>query len=84
MKGIVLTGVGFAVGVFEALIYYNMGQAEGGNFKFKVPPTRDFVKTAGMVLLTSLITTALFKGIEMAMDDRQNVDPADKKSLAKS
>jgi hypothetical protein len=84
MKGVILTGVGFAVGVFEALIYYNMGQSEGGNFKFKVPPTKEFVKTAGMVLLTSLVTTALFKGIEMAMDGRPDANPAEKKTLAKS
>ena len=64
-QAVVLTGVGFAVGVAEALIYYNMGRSAGNNFKFKVPPTKDFFKTAGVVLITSLVTTALFNGIEM-------------------
>lgn len=80
MKSVVLTGVGFAVGVFEALIYYNMGQSEGGSFKFKVPPGKEFVKTAAMVMLTSVITTALFKGIELMIDD----EPGNEKTMAKS
>ena len=67
-KAMVLTGVGFVVGVAEALIYYNMGQSAGGNFRFAVPPTKEFLKTAAMVLLTSVVTTALFKGIEMMME----------------
>ena len=67
-KAMILTGVGFAVGVGEALIYYNMGQSAGSTFQFKVPPTKEFLKTAGMVLLTSVVTTALFKGIELAME----------------
>ena len=67
-RGIVLTGVGFAVGVAEALVYYNMGKSEGKAFRFRFPPTRDFVKTAGVVLLTSVITTALFEGIKMVYE----------------
>ncbi len=60
----ILTGVGFAVGVAEALVYYNMGKSSGSSFKFKIPPMNDFLKTAGVVLLTSVVTTALFNGIE--------------------
>jgi hypothetical protein len=69
MKEVILTGIGFVVGVGEALIYYNMGQSSGENYKFKIPPTKEFLKTAGMVLVTSLVTTALFKGIELVMDE---------------
>lgn len=83
MKGIILTGVGFGVGVFEALIYYNIGQSEGGKFKFRIPPTKEFVITGLTVFATSLITTALFKAIELAMDANENQDPAEKETLAK-
>ena len=65
---IILTSIGFTVGVGEALIYYNMGQAAGKGFRFKMPPTKEFLKTAGVVLVTSLITTALFKGLELVME----------------
>jgi hypothetical protein len=68
MKGVVLTGIGFIVGVGEALIYYNMGQAQYTGSRFRIPPTREFLKTAGMVLVTSIVTTALFKGIEVLME----------------
>lgn len=71
MKGIVLTGVGFVVGLGEALLYYNLGQAQGKAFAFKIPPTKELMKTAGVVLMTSLVTTALFKGIEMAIEQDQ-------------
>ena len=64
-QAVILTSVGFAVGVMEALIYYNMGQSEGRSFNFKIPPSKEFLKTAGVVLITSLITTAIFNGIEM-------------------
>lgn len=79
-KAIILTGVGFAVGVGEALIYYNMGQAGGNKFSFRMPPTREFIKTAAVVLLTSVVTTALFKGIEMAFEPvEQQVQVAENK-----
>ncbi len=66
-KSIIITTASFVVGVGEALLYYNMGQANGKSFRFKMPPTKEFMKTVGVVFLTSLITTALFKGLEMAM-----------------
>lgn len=78
MKGIILTGVGFVVGVGEALIYYNMGQSQNGKFRFRMPPNAELIKTVGVVLITSLITTALFKGIELAMEE----DTTQKKNLA--
>ena len=71
-KAVVLTGVGFAVGVAEALIYYNMGQTAGNQFQFRIPPAKEFMKTAGIVLLTSLVTTALFNGIEIISDKSNN------------
>ena len=71
MKGIILTGVGFLVGVAEALVYYNLGQSQNSRFKFKIPPTGDLVKTVSVVLVTSLITTALFSGIELMIDVRE-------------
>ena len=71
-KAVVLTGVGFAVGVAEALIYYNMGKTAGNQFQFKIPPVKEFMKTAGIVLLTSVVTTALFNGIEIMTDTSSN------------
>lgn len=73
MRGVILTGVQFAVGVGEALLYYNLGQAEGSAFKFRVPPPKDFIKTAGLVLVTSILTTALFRGIENFMAEEEEV-----------
>ncbi len=69
MRVVILTGVGFVVGVGEALLYYNLGQAQGAAFRFKVPPTRELIKTAGLVMVTSVLTTALFRGIEILMTE---------------
>lgn len=67
-RAIVLTGVGFLVGVGEALVYYNMGKSAGSGFQFRIPPGRELAKTAGMVLLTSVVTTLLFRGVEIMME----------------
>ena len=71
-KAVILTSVGFAVGVAEALIYYNMGKAAGNQFHFRIPPVKEFMKTAGIVLLTSVVTTALFNGIEIITQQTDN------------
>jgi hypothetical protein len=70
-KGLILTGVGFFVGFFEALAYYNLGQAQGKGYKFKIPPNKELFKTAAMVLVTSLATTALFSAIELMMPEEE-------------
>jgi hypothetical protein len=71
-KGIVLTGVGFIVGVAEALLFYNLGKANGKGYKFQIPPGKELFKTAGMVMITSIITTALFTGLEIAMAEKED------------
>lgn len=54
---VIVTGVSFGIGVLEALVYYNLGQATGGKkFTYKFPPAKEFIQTAALVLLTSAIT----------------------------
>lgn len=76
MKGLILTGVGFIVGVGEALIYYNMGQSSGQGFSYKIPPTKEFIKTASVVLVTSILTAGIFSGLEMLMEQRDEKQTA--------
>lgn len=70
-KALLLTGVGFIVGVGEALIYYNMGQSTGQGFQYKIPPTKEFLKTAGVVLVTSFITAGIFAGLDSFMESKE-------------
>lgn len=80
MKGqtVIISGIGFAVGLAEALVYYNLGQSAGGGFSYKIPPRKELLKTASIVLLTSVITAVLFQGIEAVLKGDQpdmKIDP---------
>ena len=62
---IIITGAGLVIGLAEALIYYNMGQRKPGEpFKYKMPPATELAQTAGVVLVTSLLTALATDGIE--------------------
>ncbi len=66
---IIVTTASFAIGLLEALIYYNMGKSEDkGKFAFKMPPGQELAKTAGVVIITSIatavVTSALEKGFQ--------------------
>lgn len=69
-KTIIITGVSFLVGMAEALIYYNMGQNsdEKESFKFKIPDGKDLLKTAGVVILTSIVTGFIAGRIESKLN----------------
>ncbi len=61
---IIITGASFAIGLAEALIYYNMGKGEKEGFSLRLPPGRELAKTAGVVIATSVLTALLTLGIE--------------------
>ena len=57
------------IGVAEALVYYNMGsQQEGEDFQYKVPPAKELATTAGVVLVTSVLTALLTNGLEKLLE----------------
>ncbi len=68
-KVMIITGAGLAIGLAEALIYYNLGKnSKSEKFKFQVPKGNELVKTAGIVLLTSVATAALSNIIESSLE----------------
>jgi len=68
-KMFIITGAGLAIGLAEALIYYNLGRsATEEDFRFGLPKGKELVKTLGIVLVTSLATAALSNTIENALE----------------
>lgn len=61
---VIITGVGFVIGLAEALLYYNLGQAEGSKFTYRIPPGKELLKTAATVLITSVLTGYIANWIE--------------------
>lgn len=61
---VIVTGVGLVIGVAEALLYYNLGKHSEGKFKYSIPPTKELMKTIGVVLVTSLLTAGISGLIE--------------------
>ncbi|HSH64669.1 MAG TPA: hypothetical protein VLB84_02475 [Bacteroidia bacterium] len=74
-NAIIVTSVGMVIGVAEALLYYNLGQSAGGKFAYKIPPTKEFFKTVGVVLVTSILTAGISAFIESRFEE-------DKKQIA--
>jgi uncharacterized membrane protein (DUF106 family) len=70
-NAIIVTGVGLVIGVAEALLYYNLGQSAGGKFSYKIPPTKEFFKTVGVVLVTSVLTAGISAMIESRLSDEK-------------
>ena len=70
-NAIIITSVGMVIGLAEALLYYNLGQSAGGKFTYKIPPTKEFFKTAGVVLVTSILTTGISGLIESRFQDEK-------------
>lgn len=68
-NAIIVTGVGLVIGVAEALLYYNLGQSAGGKFAYKIPPTKEFFKTVGVVLVTSVLTAGISALIESRFEE---------------
>lgn len=71
-KMIIITTAGLAIGVAEALIYYNLGRnAKEEGFTFGIPKGEELGKTLGIVLATSLATALLSGGIEKLLDSQE-------------
>lgn len=71
-KMLIITGAGLAIGLAEALIYYNLGKnAKEGKFKFGIPKGEELGKTLGIVLATSLATAALSNGLEYLLHKQE-------------
>ena len=68
----IITGAGFVIGFAEALIYFNLGKSGSGGFSYKLPPRKEMIQTAVIVLVTSVLTAALTKGIEELTAERQS------------
>lgn len=65
-KFIIITSAGLAIGIAEALIFYNLGRNANTQeeFKFQVPQGKELVRTLGMVILTSVLTAQASNSIE--------------------
>lgn len=70
-NAIIVTSVGLVIGIAEALLYYNLGQSAGGKFSYKIPPTKEFLKTAGVVLVTSMLTAGISGFIESRFNEEE-------------
>ena len=70
-NAIIITSVGMVIGIAEALLYYNLGQSAGGKFSYKIPPTKEFLKTAGIVLVTSMLTASISGFIESRFNEQE-------------
>ncbi len=68
-QAIIITTAGFVIGLAEALIYYSMGENKDKKEKFtyKIPPAPELAKTAGIVMVTAVLTAGLTWVIEASM-----------------
>lgn len=69
---LIITTVGLIIGTAEALLYYNLGKSAGGSFSYKMPPTKEFLKTVGIVLITSILTAGISSMIESQINKKEN------------
>lgn len=69
---IIVTTVGLIIGTAEALLYYNLGKNAGGKFTYRVPPAKEFFKTVGVVLITSVLTAGISGMIESRINKKEN------------
>lgn len=75
-KVLIITGAGLAIGIAEALIYYNLGKnSKNDEFKFQVPKGAELLKTTGIIIATSLATAALSNILEGALEDKPQLIP---------
>lgn len=68
---LIITTAGFFIGTAEALIYYNLGESRADKnkkFVYKIPPTKELLQTASIVMVTSILTAAFTRGVEKALD----------------
>lgn len=71
MGNVLVTGVTFGVFMAEAIIHYNMGQAKtSGEFRLRMPPTRELAKIALVTGAFSLASGALIGALEKRAGQR--------------
>ena len=70
-NAIIVTSVGLVIGVAEALLYYNLGKNAGGKFAYNIPPTKEFLKTVGIVMFTSILTAGISGFIESRINNEE-------------
>jgi len=62
---LLVTGITFGVFMAEALIHYNMGKADSdGQFKLRLPPSRELVKIAAVTGTFSLLSGVLIDSLQ--------------------
>jgi len=71
MKNLLVTGVTFSVFMAEAIIHYNMGQADAdGRFSLKLPPPKELAKIALVTGVFSVASGALIGVLERRVGRR--------------
>ena len=56
-----LTLITFLVFMVEAIIHYNQGLSAERKQKFKIPPTKEFLQIAVVVLVFASVTSLIIK-----------------------
>lgn len=74
----IVTSAGVAIGLAEALLYYNLGKnANSKSFQFGIPKGKELLQTLTVVAVTSVLTALISKGIENVVTrDKQNSQKA--------
>ena len=68
MKSVVVTGVTFGVFLTEALIHYNMGQAQAeGELRFRLPPPKEMAKIAAVTAVFSVSSGLLISRLDKGL-----------------
>ena len=72
-KLLIITGAGLAVGLAEALLYYNLGTNSDPkkDFQFGIPKGAELGKTLGIVLAMSVATALLSNGLEFLLNKQE-------------
>ena len=64
MGNLIVTGVTFGVFMTEALIHYNLGVAKSeGEFKLRLPPSKEMAKIAAVTAAFSIASGILIKAL---------------------
>ncbi len=68
MGNVLVTGVTFGVFMAEAIIHYNMGQAQSdGGFRLRLPPPKELAKIALVTGAFSVTSGLLIGALERRM-----------------
>ena len=68
-KTIIIASTGLAIGLTEALVYYNMGKnSNSGKFRVLFPKGKELLKTVCIVFISSITTAGLSNMIEKTIE----------------